>query len=138
MINNFEKIQSNPVKSTISLGIPIIILLILETVYSITDTYWISGIGFSALVGLGYIANVIYASNKIGDGIGRSVNVLISNELGAKHYDRANNIAVHGIILILIIGIITPPLSVPFIELICEMVVLLYIPALYRSISFCL
>nr|WP_296789843.1 MATE family efflux transporter [uncultured Methanobrevibacter sp.] len=85
MINNFEKIQSNPVKSTISLGIPIIILLVLETVYSITDTYRISGIGFSALVGLGYIANVIYASNKIGDGIGRSVNVLISNELGAKH-----------------------------------------------------
>ena len=85
MINNFEKIQSNPVKSTISLGIPIIILLVLETVYSITDTYWISGIGFSALVGLGYIANVIYASNKIGDSIGRSDNVLISNELGAKH-----------------------------------------------------
>lgn len=85
MINNFEKIQSNPVKSTISLGIPIIILLVLETVYSITDTYRISGIGFSAFVGLGYIANVIYASNKIGDGIGRSVNVLISNELGAKH-----------------------------------------------------
>ena len=120
MINNLEKIQSNPVKSTISLSIPIIILLILETVYSISDTYWISGLGFSALAALGYIANVVYASNKIGDGIGRSVNVLVSNELGAKHYERTNNIAVHGIILILIIGVITPPLSVPFIELVCE------------------
>ena len=49
MINNLEKIQSNPVKSTISLSIPMIILLILETVYSISDTYWISGLGFSAL-----------------------------------------------------------------------------------------
>jgi Na+-driven multidrug efflux pump len=55
MINNLEKIQSNPVKSTISLSIPIIILLILETVYSISDTYWISGLGFSALASLGYI-----------------------------------------------------------------------------------
>ena len=60
MINNLEKIQSNPVKSTISLSIPIIILLILETVYSISDTYWISGLGFSALAALGYIANVVY------------------------------------------------------------------------------
>jgi Na+-driven multidrug efflux pump len=60
MINNLEKIQSNPVKSTISLSIPIIILLILETVYSISDTYWISGLGFSALAALGYITNVVY------------------------------------------------------------------------------
>ena len=60
MINNLEKIQSNPVKSTISLSIPIIIILILETVYSISDTYWISGLGFSALAALGYITNVVY------------------------------------------------------------------------------
>ena len=62
MINNLEKIQSNPVKSTISLSIPIIIILILETVYSISDTYWISGLGFSALAALGYITNVVYGN----------------------------------------------------------------------------
>ena len=121
MLNNIEKIQSNPIKSAVSLSVPIIILLILDAVYSISDTYWISGLGFSAIAALGYIANVVYASNKIGDGIGRAVNVIVSNELGAKNYEAANNIAVHGIILILIIGIITPPLSIPFIEMICEL-----------------
>ena len=61
MLNNIEKIQSNPIKSAVSLSVPIIILLILDAVYSISDTYWISGLGFSAIAAIGYIANVVYA-----------------------------------------------------------------------------
>ena len=67
--------------------IPIIILLVSDAFYHTADIFWISGLGTSAIVSIGYIANFLYIIDKIGDGIGRSVNVLISNSFGAEVYE---------------------------------------------------
>lgn len=93
MGDNIENIQLNPFKSAIMLGIPIIILLFLDTTYSIIDLYWIKGLGQSAIICMGYISNVIYAINKTGDGIGRAVNVLISNSFGAQKREETHHYA---------------------------------------------
>ena len=78
MANKVESIQLNPLKSVMVLAIPIIILLFLDTTYSVIDLYWIKGLGQTAIICMGYIANAIYALNRLGEGIGRAVNVLIS------------------------------------------------------------
>ena len=88
MINHVKEIQLKPVKSTITLALPIIILLFLSSLYSVIDIYWIGGIGTSAVICMGYIANFVYTINKLGDGIGRSVNVLISNSFGAQEIEK--------------------------------------------------
>ncbi len=75
-------------------------------VYGIVDVYWIGFLGQSAIIAVGYIANVSYAFNKIGDGIARLTSVLITNSFGAKDYVRANNIALHGILIIIVLSII--------------------------------
>ena len=75
-------------------------------VYGIVDVYWICFLGQSAIIAVGYIANVSYAFNKIGDGIARLTSVLITNSFGAKDYVRANNIALHGILIIIVLSII--------------------------------
>ena len=82
-----QEIQLNPVKSTIMLSIPIIILLFLNSLYALIDLFWIGGLGTTAVICMGYIANVIYTINKVGDGIGRAANVLISNAFGAKEIE---------------------------------------------------
>lgn len=41
--DNIERIQHNPLKSSIYLGIPIIVLLLLDTLYQVVDAYWING-----------------------------------------------------------------------------------------------
>ena len=51
--------------------IPIIILLVSDAFYHTADIFWISGLGTSAIVSIGYIANFLYIIDKIGDGIGR-------------------------------------------------------------------
>lgn len=119
MANKVESIQLNPLKSVIVLSIPIIFLLFLDTTYSVIDLYWIKGLGQSAIICMGYIANVIYALNKIGDGIGRAVNVLVSTAFGAKKEEETHLYAQQGVILIFALSILIPIVSIPFIKTIC-------------------
>ena len=73
----------------------------------------------SAIICMGYISNAVYFLNKIGDGIGRSVNVLISNAFGAHVYDKTRLYANHGLILILALSVLIPLISIPLIKTIC-------------------
>lgn len=70
---------------------------------------------------MGYIANFVYIINKLGDGIGRSVNVLISNSFGAQEIEKTEKYAENGLIMILILSILIPIVSIPFIKPICAM-----------------
>lgn len=121
MTNHVKDIQLKPVKSTIMMALPIIILLFLNSLYSVIDIYWIGGMGTSAVICMGYIANFIYTINKLGDGIGRSVNVLISNSFGAQEIEKTEKYAENGLFLILILSILLPIVSIPFIKPICTM-----------------
>ena len=116
---HLDDIQLNPVKSTIMLGIPIILLYFLNSLYTIIDIYWIDGLGTSAIICMGYILNFAYAINNLGDGIGRSANILISNSLGAKEIEKTEKYAEHSILLILVLSIILPIIILPIIEPIC-------------------
>ncbi|MBR5503440.1 MAG: polysaccharide biosynthesis C-terminal domain-containing protein [Methanobrevibacter sp.] len=121
MSEHVRDIQLNPVKSTIMLALPIIALLILNSFYTIIDIYWIDGIGTSAIICMGYISNFIYVMNNIGDGIGRSSNVLISNALGANEIEKTSGYASNALFLIIAISIIVPIISIPLIKPICMM-----------------
>lgn len=122
MTHHVKDIQLNPVKSTLILSVPIIMLLFLDAFYCVVDLYWIEGMGASAVVCMGYIANFVYTLDKVGDGIGRSVNVLISNAFGAKEIEKTETYAEQGLLLILVLSIIIPVVSLPLIKPICFMV----------------
>ena len=121
MSQHVKDIQTNPVKSTIILAIPIIVLLFLNALYGVIDIFWIGGIGESAVICMGYIANFAYTLHKVGDGIGRSVNALISNAFGAEDIEKTEKYAEQGLILILAISVIIPIISIPLIGPICVM-----------------
>lgn len=76
-------------------------------------------IGTSAIVCMGYISNAVYVLSKMGDGIGRAVNVLISNAFGARRRGKTKIYAQHGMILIFAVSIIIPLIGIPIIKGIC-------------------
>lgn len=121
MSEHVKDIQLNPVKSTIMLGIPIIVLFFLNSMYSVIDIYWIDGLGTSAVICMGYISNFIYSMDNLGDGIGRSTNILISRSLGANEIEKTEKYAEHGLVLILLLSVIIPLISIPLIKPICLM-----------------
>lgn len=69
MAERLKEMQENPFKSVIYISIPLVIVFFLNTMYGIVDVYWIGFLGQSAVIAVGYIANVSYAFNKISDGI---------------------------------------------------------------------
>ena len=121
MSQHVKDIQTNPVKSTIILAIPIIVLLFLNALYGVIDIFWIDGIGESAVICMDYIANFAYALHKVGDGIGRAVNALISNAFGAEDIEKTEKYAEQGLILIVAISVIIPIIGIPLIRPICVM-----------------
>ena len=121
MSQHINDIQMHPVKSTIMLGIPIILLFFLDSLYSVADVYWVSGLGTAAIICMGFISNIIYAIDNLGDGIGRSCNVLISNAFGANQIEKTEKYAEQGLLLILLLSIVIPFVTIPFVEPICVM-----------------
>lgn len=116
MANKLKEIQETPFKSVIYISIPLILILFLNTLYGIVDVYWIGFLGQSAIIAVGYIANISYAFNKIGDGIAKSTSVIITNSFGAKDYGRANNVALHGILIIMVLSVIMPIMGILLIK----------------------
>lgn len=118
-MDKIKYIQEYPLRSVFVLSIPIIAFLFLQTFYSIVDSYWIAGLGESAIIAIGYVLNLWYILQKLGEGIGRSCNVIISTSFGADDYQKANNVACHGLIIIFVLSIIIPLLFILFIKPIC-------------------
>ncbi len=100
-----NKMGVKPVSSLLfSMGIPIMLSMMVQALYNIVDSIFISRIGETALtaVSLAFPIQIIMISVGIGTSIG--VNALLSRRLGEKRPDLASNVAMHGLFLVLVIS----------------------------------
>ena len=44
----------DPKKAVVKLSIPIIVAMSVQTIYSLTDTFWVAGLGADALAAIGF------------------------------------------------------------------------------------
>lgn len=121
--NKLDFIQEEPFKAFLYLSIPIIGLLIFNELYSIFDTYFLAQLGNSVVIAMGYMGNIFYFINRSGKGIGRGSQSIITRALGERDYERANEVAVSGILIIILLCVIfqlmmmfTLPYALNFIE----------------------
>lgn len=105
MNKNVELIQKSPLKAFILLGLPIILLLIFNETYTILDTYFLAKLGNSIIIAMSYISQIVYFLNRTAKGVGRGVSSMIARLIGAQDYENINNIALHGILILIIIAI---------------------------------
>lgn len=83
----------------ISMAIPMMISMLVQALYNIVDTMFVSGMGKDALTALSLafpIQNLLIAVS-VGTGVG--VNALLSKSLGEKDFEKANKTANCGIFL---------------------------------------
>lgn len=99
-------IKNNPKKAIITLMIPIIMSSLFESLNSVIDSIWVSGLGVKALTATGFVSPIFLGLVGIGIGLGIGTNSVISRLLGGKKLKEANNAAIHSIILSIIISII--------------------------------
>ena len=103
---NIEMITGDPKKAIIKLALPMMLSMLLIMLYNIADSIWVAGLGADALAAIGFITPLFMVLVGLGNGIGAGANSLIARYIGANNYKQANNAALHGIVLSIIVSVI--------------------------------
>ena len=92
-----NKMGTTPVgKLIITMSWPAVVSMLIQAMYNVVDSFFVSRIGEEALAAITYIfpVQMVMMSCAIGTGVG--INSLISRRLGAKSIEEANLAASHG------------------------------------------
>jgi Na+-driven multidrug efflux pump len=113
-----KTLLGDPKKAIITLAIPMIIAMSVQTIYNFVDALWVSGFGsyiFTseiiagtgklALAAIGFVLPFYMMSIAISTGLGVGSSSAVSRRIGAGDKEGADNVAVHSIILTVIVGV---------------------------------
>ncbi len=132
-----------PVKRLIvSMSLPMMISMLVQALYNIVDSIFVAQIEEKALTAVTLAFPMQNFMIAVAAGTGVGINALLSRSLGEKRYDRANNAANNGILVILISGVIFFLIGVffsgPFISLQNEDPTIVSYGSTYLGIVSCL
>ena len=99
-------ITGDPKKAIIKLALPMMLSMLLIMLYNLADSIWVAGLGSDALAAIGFITPLFMVLIGLGNGIGAGANSLIARNIGAKNHAGANNAALHGIVLSVIVSVV--------------------------------
>ena len=102
-----DSILGDPKKALWKMSIPLIISLLITSLYSVIDAIWVSGLGADALAGVGFVSPIFIALMGIGNGLGAGSASALSKYIGEENRQKANNGAIHTIFITVIISVIT-------------------------------
>jgi putative MATE family efflux protein len=88
-----EILNGNMVKVILMLAIPVVINSFLQTMYNLTDTFWLGKLGTSELAAINLITPVQNMIINFGSGLTVAASVLISQYIGAKKDNEAKSMA---------------------------------------------
>lgn len=108
-----KALLGDPKKAIIKLAWPMIVAMTVQTLYSLVDAIWVSGLGADALASVGFVFPLLFMGTAIATGLGIGGGSAISRKIGAKDKSAADNAAVHTMILMVILAVLyTVPLFV--------------------------
>ncbi len=99
-------LEGNLVKAIIALAIPIVINSFIQTMYNLTDTYWLGQIGTDPMAAITLVSPVQNIIINFGVGITTAGSILISQYIGAKEKVQARIMANHIFLCSLIFSLI--------------------------------
>ena len=88
-----EILSGNMVKVILMLAIPVVINSFLQTMYNLTDTFWLGKLGTTELAAINLVTPVQNMIINFGSGLTVAASVLISQYLGARQDDDAKSMA---------------------------------------------
>ena len=111
-----DSILGDPKKALWKMSIPLIVSLLITSLYSVIDAIWVSGLGADALAGVGFVSPIFIALMGIGNGLGAGSASALSKYIGEGNEEKADNGAVHTIFITVIISAITTLLLLIFLR----------------------
>lgn len=107
-----KTLLGDPKRAILKLSMPMIIAMLVQTLYNFADALWVSFLGPEALSAVGFFFPFFFMIMSVGAGIGMGGSAAISRFIGAHKKEEADNVAAHTIVLMVILGII---ITIPFV-----------------------
>ena len=92
-VNREVILNGNMMRAILTLAIPVVINSFLQTMYNLTDTYWLGKLGTEELAAINLVSPLQNIVINFGSGITVAGSVLISQFLGAKRDEDARSMA---------------------------------------------
>ena len=105
--NSVDIMLGNPKRALISMSIPLIISLLISSLYNLIDAAWVSGLGADALAGVGFFTPIFMILVGFGNGLAAGASFAISKYIGEDNKIKADNASVHSIIIDVVVSVIT-------------------------------
>ncbi|MFI3115905.1 MAG: MATE family efflux transporter [Clostridia bacterium] len=113
----FAKFTEVPVHKLVpTLAIPSIITMLVTSIYNIADTYFVSQLSQSASGAVGIIFSLMTIIQTLGFTVSMGCSILMSNELGNKHFKYASQILSTGFFSMAIVGCVIMGLGFAFLD----------------------
>ena len=106
-----KTLLGDPKKAILKLSIPMIIAMLIQTLYHLVDAFWVSGLGADALAAVGFVFPFVFMALAISAGIGIGGGSAISRKIGAQDKTGADTVATHTLVIMVIIAAC---FSIPF------------------------
>lgn len=107
MIKNPKFIAQKPVfRSLLSLSVPIILANIFQSLYHMTDSFWVGRLGGVALASVSICSPIIFLTVALGIGFAIAGSTLVAQYFGAKNYSMVSHSAAQTLLLITFTSII--------------------------------
>jgi len=98
--------QKPVLRSILSLSIPIILANIIQSMYQMTDSFWVGRLGGAALASVSICSPIIFLAIALGVGFAIAGSTLVAQYFGAKNYSMVSHSAAQTLLLITFISII--------------------------------
>lgn len=101
-----EILEGNLFKLILSLALPIMLTNFIQTLYDLTDSYFVGKLGGIQVAAIAFVWPVTYLILSLGTGIGIATTSLVSISIGEKNYSKASKYSAQSLSFSLILSIV--------------------------------
>lgn len=104
--SRLDEFVASPRKGLWSLALPMMLGMMVQTIYSIVDMVFVGRVSGDALTALAFNVPLVFFGLGMVFGLGSGVTAVVARYIGAKQKRNADNSAEHGVVLGVILGIL--------------------------------
>ncbi len=116
MTKGVQTLLGNPKKAIMTLAVPMIIAMSIQTLYNVVDALWVSGLGPDALAAVGFVYPFFFMMMALATGLGVGGGSAVSRRIGANDKKGADQVAIHTLLMMVILATVFTLLLLVFAE----------------------
>lgn len=92
-------LRGNPKEAVKKLALPLMLSMMVISLYNIIDSFWVAGLGADQLAAVGFVIPLEFLIISIGTSLGAGITSVVSRYVGEKDDKMADNAAAHSVLL---------------------------------------